>query len=186
LAVSGGKTGMKKQIPILCLLLLFPTLPVSGVSPAVRITGKILTMGHVPFLKTIIQPKQSSAQYVLAGALLPELNRLQGATVEIDGRITGAEPIYPTQIVEVKNYTVRLIGEGENGKRPWVGVIGGADHLFVQTKTERLYLKGPLVATLAKYKGAKLWLTGTCQCAGLLIWRKAFLHPDAYGVIRPG
>jgi hypothetical protein len=177
---------MKKQIPVLCLLLLFLTLPVSGVSPTVRITGKVSAMGHVPFLQTVIQPKGSPAKYVLSGALLPELRRLQGATVAIDGLIIGTKPKYPIKKLAVKHYTVLMIDEGKNAKIPWVGLIGGEDDLFIQTDIERLYLEGPLVATLSKHKGAKLWLTGTCHCVGFLIWRKAFLHPDAYGVIRSG
>jgi hypothetical protein len=174
---------MKKLITMLCLILL--TLPVYGAENSIRATGKVMVIGQEPFIKTIIQLKESSAKYVLSGALLPELNRLQGATVEIDGLITGTEPIYQLKILEAKEYTVRLIGEGENAKKPWVGVIGGKDHLYIQTDTEKLYLEGPLVTTLSKHKGAKLWLTGTCRRSGFLFWRKAFLNPDAFKVIRP-
>ena len=152
---------------------------------SINITGKIILTGNEPFTKIVLrQTEKSKRTFVLTGPLLNELENLQGATVQLKGTITGIEPLTQAQLLEVKEYQLKFIGEGENQKKPWVG--------FLEIKEKQIYLKtlkgnfysleGPTIPELKKFPGAKVWLTGSLKKRW--VFGKSTIIPDAYGIIK--
>jgi hypothetical protein len=143
-------------------------------------TGKITTTGKTTVPKPVLATFKS-VSYLLAGPLLPELKNLQGATVKIKGVPTYMEAYYRLQVLEIKEYQILSLA---NGRRPWVGVIGGETNLCLRTGKGKEYpLTGSLVPILTLEKGNKVWLTGTARRSGFF---KKVIQPDAYGILRPG
>lgn len=176
----------KKKIVFLALILFsFITLPIFGANNCIQVTGKVTMVGNEPFTQIAIQATSGPRGfYIATGPLVAELKNLQGATLKVQGRVTGDEPVYKAKLLEVSAYRVAAVGEGPNVKLPWVGTLAG-NPLRLETENRQiLALEGPLVTTLSRYVGAKLWLTGTSRSTGMF-WRKRItLRPDAYGIIR--
>lgn len=152
-----------------------------------QITGKVTTIGHVPFVKTVLlSSAESQTFYIIQGVMLPELKNLQGATVKVQGKVSGTDAEYQMKILDILNYQVLTIGEGQNAKTPWVGILTNQNSLYLLTENgKQVFLEGPLVTSLRQYEGAKLWLTGTSRTSGFLFWKKTLLRPYAFGIIRP-
>ena len=169
---------------ILVILMAFQT---NCANNLLQVTGKVTTVGHVPFVKTVLQSgAEPRTFYVIQGVMLPELKNLQGATVKVQGIVSGTDAEYQAKILDILNYQVLTIGEGPNVKTPWVGILTNQNSMYLQTENgKQVFLEGPLVTTLRQYEGAKLWLTGTSRTSGFLFWKKNLLRPDAFGIIRP-
>jgi hypothetical protein len=82
------------------------------------------------------------------------------------------------------DYQIQWIGEGENRKRPWTGLIRiKQNQVFLEEpKGNSFELEGPAALELAKLPGAKVWVTGSLHRKWF--WGKSVITPDAYGIIR--
>ncbi|HYH04057.1 MAG TPA: hypothetical protein VEC37_13220, partial [Bacillota bacterium] len=156
----------RKILTISSLILVFlMTFQVNCADHLLQLTGKVTTIGHVPFVKTVIQSVgEPRTFYIIQGDMLPELKNLQGATLKVRGKVSGTDPEYQAKTLDVINYQVLAIGEGQNAKKPWVGILNSQNSLYLQTESGKpILLKGPLVTTLRQYDGAKLWLSGASR-----------------------
>lgn len=107
----------------------------------------------------------------VVGVLEPEVRRLAGARVRVQGP-AGAG--FPGEAVDVRSYLLLEV----NGERPYVGVLtrSGQALALEQSPTERIVVSvGPL--GLEDNVGAKVWLTGTMSAGSLQV--------QSFGVIRP-
>jgi hypothetical protein len=160
---------------VLCIFIF--SLTASG-SAFKSYTGKITSTGKTTVPKPVLTISDS-VSYLLAGRLLPELKKLQGATIKVKGVPTYVEAYYKLQVLEIKEYRILSLS---NGRKPWVGEIDGETNLCLRTEKGKSYpLTGSLVSILALEKGAKVWLTGTTRRHGFF---KKIIQPDAYGILR--
>lgn len=168
-------------------LVLLPIMAFSTYCAAqnVQITGKVAAIGHAPFVKMALQGGTPRTLYVITGSLLEEIKNLQGVTLKVKGAVTGDDPRYQAKTLEISEYQIIAVGEGENRQIPWVGILTGDSTLQLQTESGKLIaLEGPLVATLTAQRGSKVWLTGTIRSTGFCFWKSRVLNPSAFGVIR--
>lgn len=153
-------------------------------SSQLQLIGTINAIGSSPFVKTALYTSQSQ-RYVISGPFETELKNLQGTTVKVKGRLNGTDIRNQLPIFEVTEYKLLTVGEGANARTPWVGILSGHNPLYLQTEDgKQIFLKGPLVSILSKYRGSKLWLTGPKHSSGFFFWKKTFVNPTAFGIIR--
>lgn len=131
--------------------------------------GRIIVTGGAPEpLTTLVMEDRS---VVLSGELVPELRRLDGATVRAYGRLEGEGP---GDAIDVVDYEILEI----DGQRPRVGVlVMGEQGVALETEIgERFPLVGA-PAGLRDRMGARVWVVGTVREGSLLL--------QSYGIIRP-
>jgi hypothetical protein len=104
----------------------------------------------------------------LAGMLEPELRRLAGASVAVQGSLEGQRPV---QRLEAREYQILEI----DGEVPSTGIL--------QSRNGQLWLAGPdtlrLVGApreLSSKNGAKVWMVGPRSSGTLQV--------QSYGIIR--
>jgi len=132
-----------------------------------RLTGQVLVTGtaQIEFLTLQID---GGGAVNLSGVLLPELRRLTGTVVSVQGSRIAATPF---EGFEVTAYEVMSI----NGQRPSVGILQELDGGFTITGVDPVRLSG-VPETLRRQVGAKVWVVGRPTDSGLQV--------QSYGVIR--
>ncbi len=105
----------------------------------------------------------------LSGMLLPELRRLSGAMVSVQGSRTAASPL---EGFEAMAYEVTSI----DGQRPSVGILRERDGAFTIAGAETVRLTTGVPDALRRQVGAKVWVVGRPTDSGLQV--------QSYGVIR--
>ena len=133
-----------------------------------RLTGRILITGTAQMESVTLQI-DGGGSVNLSGALRPELQRLSGAMVSVQGSRTGASP---REGFEVAEYEVTSI----DGQRPSVGILEERDGGFTITGAETVRLTTPVPDALRRQVGAKVWVVGRQTGSGLQV--------QSYGVIR--
>ena len=131
-----------------------------------RLTGQILITGTAQIEFVTLQIDGGGAVN-LSGVLLPELRRLSGAMVSVEGSRTDAAPL---QRLEATAYEVTSI----DGQRPAVGILRELDGSVVVAGTETVRLSG-VPDALRRQMGAKVWVVGRDTDSGLQV--------QSYGVI---
>ncbi len=128
--------------------------------------GKVVITGSEP--ATAVQLAGSDGSMELAGTLEPELRRLAGAGVAVQGSLEGRRPM---QRLEVRSYEILDI----DGEVPSTGVI--------QTRDGQLWLAGEDTLKLieppdglSSRNGAKVWIVGARSSGALQV--------QSYGIIR--
>ena len=132
-----------------------------------RLTGRILITGTAQMESVTLQIDGGGAVN-LSGVLLPELQRLSGAMVSVQGSRTAAGPIEGFEAVA---YEVASI----DGQRPSVGILQELDGGFTIAGPETVRLAG-VPDALRRQVGAKVWVVGRETGSGLQV--------QSYGVIR--
>ena len=131
--------------------------------------GRVMATGGAPEPLTTLVTEDRSV--VLRGDLLPELSRLDGATVRVTGRLEGDGPGDALLVLEYELLRI-------DGQTPRVGVlVMGERGVALETDSgERLTLVGA-PAALGDRLGARVWVVGPLQEGALLL--------QSYGMIRP-
>lgn len=145
--------------------------------------GKISLIGNMPLTKLILVT-ESQSKYVISGdnEILEELKNLQGAFISLNGRDTGKKS-YGFPEINADYYQLLYIGEGDNKKTPWVGVLEKKDgQLLLITNTKSYFLFGPMISLLEDNLHAKVWVTGTLRRGWF--WKPSIINVDAYQIIR--
>ena len=132
-----------------------------------RLTGQVLITGTAQMDFVTLQIDGGGAVN-LSGALLPELRRLSGAMVSVQGSRTAATPL---EGFEATAYEVTSI----DGQRPSVGILQERDGGFTIAGAETVRLTG-VPDALRRQVGAKVWVVGRQTDSGLQV--------QSYGVIR--
>ncbi len=132
-----------------------------------RLTGQVLVTGTAQMEFVTLQI-DGGGSVNLGGALLPELRRLSGAMVSVQGSRTAAAPL---EDFEATAYEVTSI----DGQRPSVGILQEFDGGFTITGAETVRLTG-VPEALRNQVGAKVWVVGRPTDSGLQV--------QSYGVIR--
>jgi len=130
----------------------------------ISLTGTVAVIGNEPFTKLIFSANNNQKYLLDKNELWQELFKLQGANLRIEGFISNSnDPIFKTPKLEVSDYEILWIGEGENRQTPWVGTININDNLvYLQTSKQKSYqIIGPNVEIFKNYPNAKVWVTGT-------------------------
>lgn len=131
-----------------------------------RLTGQVLLTGTAQMEFVTLQIDAGGAVN-LSGALLPELRRLSGAMVSVQGSRTAASPL---ERFETTAYEVTSI----DGQRPSVGILQERDGGFALAGEETVRLSG-VTDPLRRQVGAKVWVVGRQTDSGLQV--------QSYGVI---
>ena len=131
-----------------------------------RLTGQVLLTGTAQMEFVTLQIDAGGAVN-LSGALLPELRRLSGAMVSVQGSRTAASPL---ERFETTAYEVTSI----DGQRPSVGILQERDGGFTLAGEETVRLSG-VTDPLRRQVGAKVWVVGRQTDSGLQV--------QSYGVI---
>ena len=131
-----------------------------------RLTGQVLLTGTAQMGFVTLQIDGGGAVN-LSGALLPELRRLSGAMVSVQGSRTAANPL---ERFETTAYEVTSI----DGQRPSVGILQERDGSFTLAGEETVRLSG-VTDPLRRQVGAKVWVVGRQTDSGLQV--------QSYGVI---
>ena len=134
-----------------------------------RLTGQVLVTGTAQIEFVTLQIDGGGAVN-LSGVLLPELRRLTGAMVSVQGARTAAAGT-PVEGFEATAYEVTSI----DGQRPSVGILQEIDGGFTITGAETVRLTG-VPEALRSQAGAKVWVVGRPTDSGLQV--------QSYGVIR--
>ena len=134
-----------------------------------RLTGQVLVTGTAQIEFVTLQIDGGGAVN-LSGVLLPELRRLTGAMVSVQGARTAATGT-PVEGFEATAYEVTSI----DGQRPSVGILQELDGGFTITGAEIVRLTG-VPEALRNQVGAKVWVVGRPTDSGLQV--------QSYGVIR--
>lgn len=144
--------------------------PSGTTSGAVQHTGRLTVAAVAPSARPMLY-LDSGRSIGLAGSLEPELARLSGARVMVEGTpATG----FPGEALEVQRYEVLEV----NGEKPWVGVlVRSGDAWLLRQDTGDLRLTG-VPAGLAAQPGAKVWITGSLDADALRV--------QSFGIIRSG
>ena len=132
-----------------------------------RLTGQVLITGTAQMDFVTLQIDGGGAVN-LSGALLPELRRLAGAMVSVQGSRTAATPL---EGFEATAYEVTSI----DGQRPSVGILEERDGGFTIVGAETVRLNA-IPDALRSQVGAKVWVVGRETDSGLQV--------QSYGVIR--
>ncbi len=132
-----------------------------------RLSGRVLITGTAQMESVTLQIDGGGAVN-LSGVLRPELQRLSGAMVSVQGSRTAAGPLEGFEAVA---YEVTSI----DGQRPSVGILQELDGGFTITGAETVRLAGVSDA-LRRQVGAKVWVVGRETGSGLQV--------QSYGVIR--
>ena len=132
-----------------------------------ELTGRILITGTAQIEFVTLQIDGGGAVN-LSGVLRPELERLSGAVVSVQGSRTAAGPL---EGFEATAYEVTSI----DGQRPSVGILQERDGGFTIAGLETVRLAG-VPDALRRQVGAKVWVVGRQTGSGLLV--------QSYGVIR--
>ena len=144
--------------------------PGPGAADAVdleRLTGRVLITGTAQMDFVTLQI-DGGGSLNLGGALLPELRRLAGASVSVQGSRTAANPLPG---FEATAYEVTSI----DGQRPSVGILEERDGAFVIAGAETVGLNA-IPDALRSQVGAMVWVVGRESDSGLQV--------QSYGVIR--
>ncbi len=128
--------------------------------------GKVVITGSEP--ATSVQLVGTEGNLELVGDLEPELRRLAGATLAVQGSLQGQRPV---RRLEVENYEIREI----DGEAPSTGVLQSRDGELWLAGRDTLKLVDAPEALQAK-AGAKVWIVGTRSGSELAV--------RSYGVIR--
>ncbi|MBW3534828.1 MAG: hypothetical protein KY453_06350 [Gemmatimonadetes bacterium] len=144
-------------------------------SPTEVADAPLTTTGTVALTGTAEAPmltlRTSDQTWLLQGDAVPELRRLDGATVRVSGR-AGGEPgrLRP---LEVASYEIESVG----GERPFVGHVDRSDagEPVLVTDDGTLRLGG--AGDLADQVGARVWVVGRRSGEVLSV--------GSYGIIRP-
>ncbi len=142
----------------------------SGMSSSLtELRGRVSNGGTDRFPITSILSDDGSATR-LGGALLDELRALSGAELSVRGVLSsgGAE-----RSLDVREYEVLAI----DGQRPRVGIVLARDGELWLASSDTLRLV-PALDALRQHAGAKVWVVGTSDAAGML-------RIQSYGVIAP-
>ena len=115
---------------------------------------------------TVVLEQQGGAPVRLAGALLPELARLSGGTVRVDGLWTAGHG----GSLDVTRYELLSIG----GAVPVVGVLEERSGSLWLRGTSSVQLLAP-PADLRNHIGARIWVIGETADGGVRL--------QSYGVI---
>ena len=134
-----------------------------------RLTGRVLITGTAHMESVTLQIDGGGAVN-LSGVLLPELRRLTGAMVSVQGARTAAAGT-PVEGFEATTYEVTSI----DGQRPSVGILQQLDGGFTITGVDSVRLTG-VPEALRSQAGAKVWVVGRPTDSGLQV--------QSYGVIR--
>ncbi len=142
--------------------------PAVAAQPADRMEGRVALSGtdEVPMVR--LRPEEGQA-VTLTGDLLPELSRLSGATVAVEGTKRGSGMMAQ---FEVASYEI----VGIDGERPVVGVLQQQGTSF------RIAAEGGAVAlsnvpdALARNVGGEVWVIGVRESGTLQV--------QSFGVIR--
>ncbi len=132
-----------------------------------RLSGRVLITGTAQMESVTLQIDGGDAVN-LSGVLLPELQRLSGAMVSVQGSRTAAGP---REGFEATAYEVTSI----DGQRPSVGILQELDGGFTIAGAETVRLAG-VPDALRRRVGAKVWVVGRQTPSGLQV--------QSYGVIR--
>ena len=132
-----------------------------------RLTGQVLVTGTAQIEFVTLQIDGGGAVN-LSGVLLPELRRLTGARVSLQGSRTAATPL---EGFEATAYEVTSI----DGQRPSVGILQERDGGFTIAGAETVRLTG-VPDALRRQVEAKVWVVGRQTDSGLQV--------QSYGVIR--
>ena len=132
-----------------------------------RLTGRVLITGTAQMEFVTLQIDGGGAVN-LSGVLRPELQRLSGAMVSVQGSRTAAGPL---EGFEATAYEVTSI----DGQRPSVGILQELDGGFTIAGPETVRLAG-VPDALRRQVGAKVWVVGRETASGLQV--------QSYGVIR--
>lgn len=175
---------MIKKYILLISILVFSVTPNGFSSKSNSYTGKISNIGSAPFVKLIlVTPTQ--LKYSITGntEILEELKNLQGATVLLEGIETSDKTIYGFPEIKAETYRLLFIGEGENRRTPWVGILmKKKGQLYLKTFDKMYLLTGSIVTLLEPNLQAKIWVTGTLKRNWF--WKPATINIDAYQIIR--
>ncbi len=132
-----------------------------------RLSGRVLITGTAQMESVTLQIDGGGAVN-LSGALLPELRRLSGAMVSVQGSPTAATPL---EGFEATAYEVTSI----DGQRPSVGILQERDGGFTIAGAETVRLTG-VPDAFRPQVGGKVWVVGRQTDAGLQV--------QSYGIIR--
>jgi len=132
-----------------------------------RLTGRVLITGTAQMEFVTLQIDGGGAVN-LSGVLRPELQRLSGAMVSVQGSRTAAGPVEGFEAVA---YEVTSI----DGQRPSVGILQELDGGFTIAGAETVRLAG-VPDALRRQVGAKVWVVGRETGSELQV--------QSYGVIR--
>ena len=133
-----------------------------------RLTGLVMVTGTAQVESVTLQI-DGGGSVNLSGVLRPELQRLSGAMVSVQGSRTG---VSPREGFEVAEYEVTSI----DGQQPSVGILEERDGGFTITGAETVPLTTPVPDALGRQVGAKVWVVGRQTGSGLQV--------QSYGVIR--
>ncbi len=172
---------LKRNIIIVTAMLLFTSI-CSGENSS--LVGKLYVVGNVPFTKLVCET-DSKEKYVLEGSLLDELSNLQGATVKVEGNLTGKTSDYGMPLFKVEKYQLLFVGNEGNQKEPLIGFIRvRRNSLYLELSSEKSYLlKGPLTRKIIHFEGAKVWMLGEVK-PPTWTFGKTILIPEAFHVIK--
>lgn len=174
---------MRKRILFYFLSIMFIFSTVAS-AKKIDITGSIAVIGHEPFIELVLSDKNHQQYLLEKNELWQELFKLQGATIRVSGIASANDPIYNSPILNVSNYEILWIGEGETRQKPWVGTIKIKDNLvYLQTSKNNCYqIVGPNEGTFKNYLNSKVWVTGTQQKQ--LLRRTNKIYVTAYCIIK--
>ena len=128
--------------------------------------GKVVISGSEP--STLVRLVTTSGNPELVGTLEPELRRLAGASVVVQGRLTGRRPV---ERLEVEDYQILEI----DGEEPSAGVLLLRNGEVWLAGRDTLQLVGP-PDELRSRSGAKVWIVGRRSGSTMQV--------QSYGVIR--
>lgn len=136
-------------------------------------TGVVRVVGADPITQIVLMPDTSkrARPVALHGALDDELDHLQGAMLQVWGRVVPNEPPSPALAIDVTRYRIVAI----NGVRPLVGVLRVGPNGVQLVGDSTMTIQSPS-AGLLSLQGAKLWVIGRTQSGRLVV--------ESYGVIR--
>lgn len=133
-------------------------------------TGRVASIGTEGMRQVVLSLDDNSLVH-LAGALLPELDRLAGARLRVQGTATTAAP---APGVDVRRYEILEV----NGQRPWVGRLTQTGDGFALMDGDSLVARlDQPPPDLVRQVGARVWVTGTETGQGVRV--------QSFGVIRP-
>ena len=132
-----------------------------------RLTGQVLVTGTAQMQFVTLQI-DGGGSVNLSGELLPELRRLSGAMLSVQGSRTAATPL---EGFAATAYEVTSI----DGERPSVGILQERDGEFTIAGAETVRLNA-ITDALRRLVGAKVWVVGRETGSGLQV--------QSYGVIR--
>ena len=131
------------------------------------LTGQVLITGTAQMDFVTLQIDGGGAVN-LSGALLPELRRLTGAMVSVQGSRTAATPLEGFEATADEVTSI-------DGQRPSVGILQERDGGFTIAGAETVRLTG-VPDGLRRQVGGKVWVVGRQTDTGLQV--------QSYGVIR--